>query len=70
MRYPKGGGLTAERRVRRETVRLQAAEMFAHRVAQTEVTQPLRVSQMSGNRWFRAWQAHSTMLVRLRTSLT
>lgn len=28
MRYPDGGGLTAQGRSRREQVRLQAAEMF------------------------------------------
>lgn len=27
--YPKGGGLTAERRVFREHIRMQAAELFA-----------------------------------------
>jgi hypothetical protein len=30
MRYPDGGGLTAEDRSRRERVRLQAAQMFAY----------------------------------------
>ncbi|MFE6737656.1 hypothetical protein ACFVGL_03425 [Streptomyces tubercidicus] len=29
MRYPQGGGLTAERRQFREELRLQAAERFA-----------------------------------------
>jgi putative transposase len=56
MRYPDGGGLTAEGRARREAVRMQAAEMFAHGLARTEVARRLRVSRMSASRWHRVWQ--------------
>ena len=44
MRYPDGGGLTAAGRVRREKVRLQAAEWFAEGVEPPEVARRLRVS--------------------------
>ncbi|WP_425466514.1 helix-turn-helix domain-containing protein [Prauserella muralis] len=44
MRYPDGGGLTAEGRARREAVRLQAAELFAQDVAVPEIAKRLRVS--------------------------
>jgi hypothetical protein len=39
MRYPDGGGLTAAGRVRREAVRLQAAEWFDQDVPVPEIAQ-------------------------------
>src|SRR6266498_756473 len=45
MRYPDGGGLSAQGRVRREAVRLQAAGWFAEGVSVPEVARRLRVSQ-------------------------
>ncbi|QCX82394.1 hypothetical protein C9F11_44080 (plasmid) [Streptomyces sp. YIM 121038] len=56
MRYPQGGGLTAERRSFREGVRLQAAEMFAAGDDSAVVAKQLRVSVRSVQRWRRAWQ--------------
>jgi transposase len=55
MRYPDGGGLTAEERARREQVRLTAAEMFAAGAGDAQVAWSFRVSRMSANRWRRAW---------------
>jgi transposase len=57
MRYPDGGGLTAAARARRETVRVQAARLFAEGRSQAEVARRLRVSNMSTSRWYRAWKA-------------
>ena len=37
MRYPEGGGLTAEQRARREQVRLAAAEMIEAGAGDREV---------------------------------
>jgi transposase-like protein len=57
MRYPDGGGLTAAGRVRREAVRLQAAEMFAQEVSVPEIAERLRVSQNAVYVWRRKWLA-------------
>ena len=57
MRYPDGGGLTAEGRSRRERVRLQAAQMFAQDMAARQVAGLLRVSTKSVYQWRRAWRA-------------
>jgi hypothetical protein len=54
MRYPDGGGLTAEERVRRERVRLAAAELIEAGGSDREVARRFRVSRMSANRWRRA----------------
>jgi putative transposase len=43
VRYPDGGGLTAEGRTRREAVRLQAAALFARDVPVPEIARRLRV---------------------------
>ena len=56
MRYAQGGGLTAQDRVRREKVRLQAAELFAAGRPNVQVARELRVTRMSVSRWRRAWQ--------------
>ena len=57
MRYPDGGGLTAQGRSRRERVRLQAAKMFAQDADARQVARSLRVSTKSVYQWRRAWQA-------------
>ena len=56
MRYPDSGGLDAAGRARRETVRLQAAELFEQDVAPVEVARRLRISANSAYRWRRAWR--------------
>ena len=57
MRYPDGGGLTAEERARREQVRLAAAEWIEEGASDREVAARLRVTRMSANRWRRALAA-------------
>src|SRR4051812_12308814 len=57
MRYPDGGGLLPAARGRRETVRLQAARLFAEDVAPVEVAARLRVSTKSAYQWRRRWRA-------------
>ena len=56
-RYPDGGGLSAAGRVRREEVRLQAAEWFAEGMEPPEVARRLRVSPNSAYAWRRRWRA-------------
>ncbi len=57
MRYPDGGGLTAEGRARREKVRLQAAQMFEQGMDPEQVAKCLRVSMKSAYQWRRSWRA-------------
>ncbi len=57
MRYPDGGGLTAADRVRREQVRLAAADLIEAGSSDREVAKRFRVSRMSANRWRRALAA-------------
>jgi putative transposase len=57
MRYPDGGGLTAEKRARREQVRLAAADLIEAGASDREVARQFRVTRMSANRWRRALAA-------------
>jgi putative transposase len=57
MRYPDGGGLTAQGRAKREAVRRQAAGWFADGVAVAEVARRLRVSQTAVYGWRQRWKA-------------
>lgn len=56
MRYPEGGGLTAERRAFRERIRLKAGERFAAGEKTAVIAKDLRVSVRSVERWRRAWR--------------
>ncbi|WP_455753528.1 IS630 family transposase [Streptomyces lavendulae] len=56
MRYPEGGGLTAERRAFREGIRLQAGVRFAAGEKTAVIARDLRVSVRSVERWRRAWR--------------
>ena len=60
MRYPQGGGLTAERRAYRESIRMQAADLFALDDDNAAVAKELRVSVRSVQRWRRAWEHGGT----------
>jgi transposase len=57
MRYPDGGGLTADERARREKVRLAAADLIEAGAGDREIARRFRVSRMSVNRWRRALAA-------------
>jgi transposase len=57
MRYPDGGGLTAAGRARRESVRLQAAQLYEQDVSPAQVAHRLRVSTKSAYQWRRRWRA-------------
>ena len=57
VRYPDGGGLTADGRARREAVRLQAAALFAQGVPVAQIARRLRVSQNAVYVWRRRWLA-------------
>jgi transposase len=56
MRYPDGGGLTAEQRKRREEVRMPAADLFEEHAKVPRIARELRVSEKSVHQWRRAWQ--------------
>ncbi|MER6916043.1 winged helix-turn-helix domain-containing protein [Streptomyces sp. NPDC000594] len=55
MRYPQGGGLSPERQVFRERIRLEAAGMSAAGQDNAVVAKELRVSVRSVQRWRRSW---------------
>ncbi|WP_256923318.1 helix-turn-helix domain-containing protein [Streptomyces sp. 13-12-16] len=54
MRYPDGGGLTADERDRREQVRFAAADLIEAGASEREVARRFGVTRMSANRWGRA----------------
>ncbi|MFJ3311190.1 IS630 family transposase [Streptomyces sp. NPDC086549] len=56
VRYADGGGLTPAGRRRRETVRMQAAELFEQKVKPPEVARRLRVSVKSAYQWHQLWR--------------
>ncbi|MFF8026531.1 transposase [Streptomyces sp. NPDC007896] len=56
MRYADGGGLTPVGRQRRETVRMQAAELFEQDIKPPEVARRLRVSSKSAYQWQQMWR--------------
>jgi transposase len=55
MRYAQGGGLTPERQVFRERLRLEAAERFAAGQDSALIAKELRVHVRSVQRWRKAW---------------
>ncbi|MET7989184.1 helix-turn-helix domain-containing protein, partial [Streptomyces sp. NPDC005281] len=56
MRYADGGGLTPAGRQRRETVRIQAAELFEQNIKPPDVARRLRVSPKSAYQWDQLWR--------------
>ncbi|MEU6369978.1 helix-turn-helix domain-containing protein [Streptomyces sp. NPDC046931] len=54
MRYPDGGGLTAEQRNRREEVRVRGVDLFEEGVRVPRIARELRVSEKSVYQWRRA----------------
>ena len=54
MRYPDGGGLTGAERVRRERMRLAAADLIEAGASDRELARRFGVSRISANRWRRA----------------
>ncbi|MFJ3310409.1 winged helix-turn-helix domain-containing protein [Streptomyces sp. NPDC086549] len=56
MRYADGGGLSPAGRQRRETVRMQAAELFEQEIKPPEVARRLRVSRKSVYQWHQLWR--------------
>ncbi|MFE9974132.1 winged helix-turn-helix domain-containing protein [Streptomyces hirsutus] len=55
MRYAQGGGLTDERRIFREKLRMEAAERFRHGDENTVIAHDLRISVRSVQRRRKAW---------------
>jgi transposase len=56
MRYADGGGLTPAGRRRRESVRIQAAELFEQNIKPPDVARRLRVSLKSAYLWHQMWR--------------
>ncbi|MET7381832.1 helix-turn-helix domain-containing protein [Streptomyces sp. NPDC005526] len=54
VRYPDGGGLSADERDRREQVRFSAADLIEAGASEREVARRFRVTRMSANCWRRA----------------
>jgi transposase len=54
MRYPDGGGLTADERARREELRFAAADLIEAGASDLEIARLFRVTRMSVGRWRRA----------------
>lgn len=64
MRYPQGGGLTAERRALREAIRLDAASRFALGQDNAVIARELRVHVRSVQRWRAAWSEQGEAALR------
>lgn len=60
MRYAQRGGYTPAERQRRERLRLQAAERFAHGDSAGGIAADLRITASSVRRWRRAWRQGGT----------
>jgi putative transposase len=56
MRYADGGGLSAQGRVRREAVRMQAVDLFERQVPAGQVASRLRVAAKSAYQWQQIWR--------------
>ncbi|WP_125051497.1 winged helix-turn-helix domain-containing protein [Streptomyces paromomycinus] len=56
MRYPQGGGLSADRRAFREHIRMDAGAMFVAGQGNDVIAKQLRVSVRSVQRWRRTWE--------------
>ncbi|MFE5091873.1 helix-turn-helix domain-containing protein [Streptomyces sp. NPDC056638] len=57
MRYPDGGGLTAEQRKRREEVRMRAVDLFEEDGEVPCIARELRVGEKSVYQWRRGWRS-------------
>jgi transposase len=66
MRYADSGGLSAQGRVRRVMVRLQAARMLEDGVSPVQVAHDLRASTKSVYQWRRRWRAGGVAALALR----
>ncbi|MEV6739040.1 helix-turn-helix domain-containing protein [Streptomyces sp. NPDC051104] len=66
MRYPDGGGLTAEQRRRREEVRMRAVDLFEECAEVPCIARELRVSEKSVYQWRRAWRTGGREALRSR----
>lgn len=66
MRYPDGGGLTAEQRRRREEVRMRAVDLFEEGVEVPCIARELRVSEKSVYQWRRTWRTGGRAALRSR----
>ncbi|MER5503683.1 MULTISPECIES: winged helix-turn-helix domain-containing protein [unclassified Streptomyces] len=66
MRYPDGGGLSAEQRRRREEVRMRAVDLFDEGVEVPCIARELRVSEKSVYQWRRTWRTGGREALRSR----
>ncbi|WP_093864338.1 helix-turn-helix domain-containing protein [Streptomyces sp. TLI_053] len=66
MRYPQGGGLSAERQAFRERIRMEAVTMFAEGRGNPDIAKELRVGVRSVQRWRRSWRKCGRDAVRSR----
>ncbi|MFC7642543.1 helix-turn-helix domain-containing protein [Streptosporangium lutulentum] len=56
MRYSdRGGGLSAQERVRRERLRFRAADMFAGKMEPPRVARLLGITRKSAYEWYALW---------------
>nr|WP_067136930.1 winged helix-turn-helix domain-containing protein [Streptomyces yokosukanensis] len=68
MRYPDGGGLTAEQRKRREEVRMRAVGLLEKGMKVPCIARELRVSEKSVHQWRRVWKAGGREALRSKGS--